>query len=117
MVSREVLRIKKRLHVQGMNKHTLKQKKENLSGVNLSDASINAQFLCLSLCLDNPTMLHVRHNDGKHYNKDEKSSPFINNFFFCAYSSVCFHRCFKCVNWDYVNISTRTTITAKKERN
>lgn len=64
-----------------MNKHTLKGKKENLSGVNLLDTSMNAQFLCLSLCSDNPTMLHVRHNDGKHYNEDEKSSPFINDFF------------------------------------
>ena len=62
-------------------------------------------------------MFHVRHNDGKHYNEDEKSSPFVNDlfFFFCAYSSVCFHRCFKCVNWDYVNISTRSTIIAKKK--
>lgn len=93
-----------------MNKHTLKGKKENLSGVNLLDTSMNAQFLCSSLCLDNPTMLPMRHNDGKHYNEDEKSSPFINDFFFCAYSSVCFHRCFKRVNWDYVNIK-------KKERN
>lgn len=73
---------KKRLHVRGMNKHTLKGKKENLSGVNLLDTSMNAQFLCSSLCLDNPTMLHMRHNDGKHYNEDEKSSPFINDFFF-----------------------------------
>lgn len=90
-----------------MNKHTLKGKKENLSGVNLLDTSMNAQFLCSSLCLDNPTMLHMRHNDGKHYNEDEKSSPFINDFFFCAYSSVCFHRCFKRVNWYYANIKKK----------
>ena len=105
-----MLHKKKRLHVRGMNKHTLKGKKESLSGVNLLDTNMNAQFLCSSLCLDNPTMLYMRHNDGKHYNEDEKSSPFINGFFFCAYSSVCFHRCFKRVNWDYVNIR-------KKERN
>ena len=72
-----------------MNKHTLKGKKENLSGVNLLDTSMNAQFLCSSLCLDNPTMLHMRHNDGKHYNEDEKSSPFINDFFFSALILLC----------------------------
>lgn len=90
-----------------MNKHTLKGKKENLSGVNLLDTSMNAKFLCSSLCLDNPTMLHMRHNDGKHYNENEKSSPFINDFFSCAYSSVCFHRCFKRVNWYYANIKKK----------
>lgn len=38
--------------------------------------------------MDNPTMLHVRHNDGKHYNEDEKGSPFI-YFFFSALILLC----------------------------
>jgi len=35
-------------------------------------------------------MLHVLHNDGKHYNEDEKGSPFINDlFFFSALILLC----------------------------